>query len=195
VVSFYEFKQSLRAARVAQQFCMWWNFSITALETFLINNDFLSEKVPSGARGVSILSSFCHHVVLLISLAWCCKKPFLGMVDLGSIWSSWAPGNLASGEVAKEPKAGPSRAAGGGAKKGGGQGKYLLCLWIRIRIHKSEVKIQIRHRILLSPSKYSRKNLDHICFVTSCVFFFFDKCCKCTFVPRKMAKKWQGSAI
>jgi hypothetical protein len=105
VVSFYEFKQSLRAARVAQQFCMWWNFSITALDSFLINNNFLSEKVPSGARGVSILSSFCHHIFLLNSLAWCCKKPFLGAVDLGSIWSSWAPGNLASGEVAKEPKA------------------------------------------------------------------------------------------
>jgi hypothetical protein len=85
VVSFCEFKQSLRAARVAQQFCMCWNFSITVLESFLINNDFLSEKVPSGA---SILSSFCHHVFLLNSLAWWCKKQFLDVVDLGSIWSS-----------------------------------------------------------------------------------------------------------
>jgi len=123
VVSFHEFKQSLRAARVAQQFCMWWNFSITALESFLINNDFLSEKVPRGARGVSILSSFCDHVFLLNSLAWRGKKPFLDVVDLGSVWSSWAPGHLAPGEGAKEPKAGPSGADGGGAKKGGGQGK------------------------------------------------------------------------
>ncbi len=35
--------------------------------------------------------------------------------------------------------------------------------WIRIRIHKSEVWI----RILLSLSKYSKKNLDFYCFVTS----------------------------
>jgi hypothetical protein len=54
---------------------MWWNFSITALESFLINNDFLSEKVPCGTRGISILSSFCDHFFLLNSLAWRGKKP------------------------------------------------------------------------------------------------------------------------
>jgi hypothetical protein len=86
---------------------MWWNFSITALESFLIN-DFLSENVPRGARGISILSSFCGHVFLLNSLAWLGKKPLLGVVDLGSVWSSWAPGHLALGEAAKEPKASPS---------------------------------------------------------------------------------------
>ncbi len=63
---------------------MWWNFSITAQESFLINY-FLSEKVPCGARGISILSSFRDHVFLLNSLAWRGKKPFLGVVDLGSV--------------------------------------------------------------------------------------------------------------
>jgi hypothetical protein len=94
---------------------MLWNFSITALESFLINNDFLSEKVPCGTRGISILSSFCDHVFLLNSLAWRGKKPFLGVVDLGSVWSSWAPGHLALGEAPKEPNAGPSGAAGNAA--------------------------------------------------------------------------------
>ncbi len=93
---------------------MWWNFSITALESFLINNDFLSEKVPRGARGVSILSS-CDQIFLLNSLAWRGKKHFLGVVDLGSVWSSWAPGHLAPGEAAKDTKAGPSEAAGNAA--------------------------------------------------------------------------------
>ncbi len=72
----------------------------------------LSEKVPRCVRGVSILSSFCNHVFLLISLAWRVKKPFLGVVDLRSVWSSWAPGHLAPSEASKEPKAGPSGAAG-----------------------------------------------------------------------------------
>jgi hypothetical protein len=64
---------------------------MTALESFLINNDFLSEKVPQGARGVSILIS-CDHVFLLNSLAWRGKKPFLGVVDLGA----GAAGNAAT---------------------------------------------------------------------------------------------------
>jgi hypothetical protein len=40
---------------------------------------------------------------------------------------------------------------------------YFWASWIRIRIHQSEVWI----RILLSPSKKSKKNLDSFCFVTS----------------------------
>ncbi len=36
-----------------------------------------------------------------------------------------------------------------------------------IRIHKSEVWIRIRLRILLSPSKNTKNNLDYYCFLTS----------------------------
>ncbi len=57
---------------------------------------------------------------------------------------------------------------------------HTVCFWaswIRIRIHWSEVWI----RILLSPSKNSKKNLDSYCFVTSFWLFFFEKWCKCTF--------------
>ncbi len=43
-----------------------------------------------------------------------------------------------------------------------------VCFWNSwIRIHQSEVLIRIRIRILLSPSKNSKKNLDSYCFVTS----------------------------
>jgi hypothetical protein len=124
VASFFEFQQSLRAARVAQQFCMWWNFSITALESYLINNNFMSEKVQRNTRGVGTLSAFCDHVFLLNSLAWRARKPFLDVVDLGSVWASWAPGHLVPGEAFREPRAGPSgvgkKPSGQSASKSGG---------------------------------------------------------------------------
>ncbi len=56
----------------------------------------------------------------------------------------------------------------------------FLASWIRIRI-LSEVWIRIRLRILLSLSKYSKKNLDFYCFVTSFWLFIVEKLYKCTF--------------
>ena len=42
------------------------------------------------------------------------------------------------------------------------------CFWAsRIRIHKSEVRIRLRIRILLLSGKNSKKNLDSYCFLTS----------------------------
>ncbi len=48
--------------------------------------------------------------------------------------------------------------------------------WIRIRMHKSEVWIRIRLwiRILLSPSKIIKNNLDSFCFVTPFWLFIFE---------------------
>jgi hypothetical protein len=50
----------------------------------------------------------------------------------------------------------------------------------RIRIHWYEVRIRIPDP--LSPSKYSKKNLDSwYCFVTSLRLFIFESECKCSF--------------
>ncbi len=59
---------------------------------------------------------------------------------------------------------------------------HIQASWIRIRIHQSDVWIRIR--ILLSLSKYSMKNPNFYCFVTSFWHFIFEKWCKSTF------KKW-----
>jgi hypothetical protein len=49
------------------------------------------------------------------------------------------------------------------------------CFWAsRIRIHKSELWIRIRLRILLSSSKNSKKNLSSYCFVTFFGLFIFE---------------------
>jgi hypothetical protein len=48
-------------------------------------------------------------------------------------------------------------------------------IWIRIPIHKYEVRIWIQLRILLSSSKNSKKNLDCCCFATPLRLFIFEK--------------------
>jgi hypothetical protein len=111
VTSFHEFKQSLRAARIAQQFTQPWNMSITALESFLINTNFLADKVVANAKGVSILSAFCNHVFLLNSQNWRSKKDFLDVVDLVSVWAAWHPGHIGPAETSKDAKPGTSGTA------------------------------------------------------------------------------------
>jgi hypothetical protein len=108
VASVHEFKQTLRAAMNAQQFTQSWNMSMTALESFLININFLADKVGV-TKGVSILSAFCNHVFLLNSQNWRSKTDFLDVVDLISVWAAWHPGYI-SPVVSKEPKGGPSGA-------------------------------------------------------------------------------------
>jgi len=138
VASFREFKQSLRAARIAQQFSQPWNFSITSLESFLINSDFLADKVSPNPRGISALSAFCNHVFLLNSQNWRAKKDFLDVVDLVSVWAAWHPGHLGPAESARDPRPSPSgshsnkkaatssqasRGASGGARGGASRGR------------------------------------------------------------------------
>jgi hypothetical protein len=108
VTSVHEFKQTLRAAMIAQQFTQSWNMSMTALESFLINTNFLAEKMGADSKGVSILSAFFNHV-LFNSQNWRSKKDFLDVADLISVWAAWHPGHISPVE-SKEPKGGPSGA-------------------------------------------------------------------------------------
>ncbi len=59
-----------------------------------------------------------------------------------------------------------------GSESGSTGSTCFWASWIRIRIHQSEVWIRIR--ILLSPSKKSKKNLASYCFVPSFWLFIFE---------------------
>jgi hypothetical protein len=106
VLSYSEFKQSLRAARTALHFCLPWNFSIAALEGFLINNHFMQREVGTNSQSIALLSAFCDHVFMLNAERWRARKPFLDVIELGSVWAAWASGrtNLHSDRSAKEAK-------------------------------------------------------------------------------------------
>jgi hypothetical protein len=67
---------------------------------------------------------------------------------------------------------------------GSGTKKPVLWIWLRIRIHKSEVWIRIR--ILLSTCKNSKKNLDSYYFV---IFFDFLSLKNDVNVPSKSNKQ------
>ncbi len=54
-----------------------------------------------------------------------------------------------------------------GSESGSTGSTCFWASWIRIRIQYSEVWIRLRIRILISPSKNSKKNLDSYCFATS----------------------------
>jgi hypothetical protein len=95
VVSFNEFKLSLRTARVAQTICQPWNFSILALENFLLNNNFMGREVNPNTEGVATLSNFCDHVFFLNAEKYRSQKPFLDTVELGSVWATWFSGRAA----------------------------------------------------------------------------------------------------
>ncbi len=95
VVSFNEFKLSLRTARVAQSICQPWNFSILALENFLLNNNFMGREINPNTEGVATLSNFCDHVFFLNAEKYRSQKPFLDTVELGSVWATWFSGRAA----------------------------------------------------------------------------------------------------
>ncbi len=89
VASFQDFKHSLRAARMAMQFIYPWNFSLAALENFMLNSNFLAKDVGPGSAAISILSAFCDHVFLLNAERWRARKEFLDIIELGSVWATW----------------------------------------------------------------------------------------------------------
>jgi hypothetical protein len=82
--------------------------SITALKSFLINTNFLADKVVANSKGVSILSAICNHFFLLNSQNWHSKKDFLDVVDLVSVWAAWHPGHIGPAETSKDAKPGTS---------------------------------------------------------------------------------------
>jgi hypothetical protein len=88
VLSYSEFKQSLRAAKKALHFCLPWNFSIAALEGFLINHHFMQKEVGTNSQSIALFSAFCDHMFMLNAERWRARKPFLDVIELGSVWAA-----------------------------------------------------------------------------------------------------------
>lgn len=85
----HSFKMSIRAIREAARLTMPWNSSFSALEGFLVANNYMAKDVGSSQQAVTVLSEFSDHVFSLNAGRWRAKKTFLDFIELGSVWSSW----------------------------------------------------------------------------------------------------------
>ncbi len=123
IASFNEFRHSLRAARTAMQFVYPWNFSLVALENFMLNSNFLAKDVGTGAPAVAILASFCDHVFLINAERWRARKPFLDIIELGSVWATWHVSRGVTASSGADPKTAKVKPKPAGQQSQGGGNK------------------------------------------------------------------------
>ncbi len=62
----------------------------------------------------------------------------------------------------------------GSGSESGSRSTRFWAFWIRIHLSEVWIRIRLWIRILLSPSKNSKKNLASYCFVTSFLLFIFE---------------------
>jgi hypothetical protein len=63
IVELGEFKLALRALRVAMCFAMPWNFSVLALENFLLQHDFCAADIGAAENPARVLTQFVDYVL------------------------------------------------------------------------------------------------------------------------------------
>jgi hypothetical protein len=115
------FQTSMRVMREAARLCMPWNSSIAALESYLINNEWLSKDIGTGQAAVRILSEFTDHIFAVNAGRWRTWRAFLDPTELGSVWTSWYTSRGGAIGPHHRPSTSHGGSGGGGANSGQGQ--------------------------------------------------------------------------
>ncbi len=84
-----EFQLALRAMRSAMMMVMPWNFSIAALEGFLINSRYCREDIGALDKQAQILIQFCDYITKENSSRWRNKESFITAGEMRSFWNAF----------------------------------------------------------------------------------------------------------
>ena len=84
-----EFQLALRAMRSAMMMVMPWNFSIAALEGFLINSRYCREDIGALDKQAQILTQFCDYITKENSSRWRNKESFITAGEMRSFWNAF----------------------------------------------------------------------------------------------------------
>ena len=84
-----EFQLALRAMRSAMMLVMPWNFSVAALEGFLINSRYCREDIGALDKQAQILTQFADYITKENSSRWRNKEPFITAGEMRSFWNAF----------------------------------------------------------------------------------------------------------
>jgi hypothetical protein len=101
IVELGEFKVALRALRIAMSFVSPWNYSIVALENFLIQSNFCQVDIGNLTQQAQILTQFVDYVLGENSNKWRDSEPFLDTSALKGHWDSFFAARPQSSVAAK----------------------------------------------------------------------------------------------
>jgi hypothetical protein len=84
-----EFKLAVRVLRSAVSMVMPWNFSVAALEGFLLQTNYCLQDLQNVERKAQILTKFCDYVLSQNADRWRDSEPFLSAGELKSTWAAF----------------------------------------------------------------------------------------------------------
>ena len=84
-----EFQLALRAMRSAMMLVMPWNFSVAALEGFLVNSRYCREDIGALDKQAQILTQFADYITKENSSRWRNKEPFITAGEMRSFWNAF----------------------------------------------------------------------------------------------------------
>jgi hypothetical protein len=84
-----ELKLAVRVLRSAMSFTMPWNYSVAALEGFLLQTNYCAQDLNNVERKAHILTKFVDYVLLQNGDRWRDSEPFLSTGELKNTWASF----------------------------------------------------------------------------------------------------------
>jgi hypothetical protein len=84
-----EFQLALRAMRSAMMMVMPWNFSIAALEGFLINSRYCKDDIGQLEKQAQILTQFCDYITKENASRWRNIEGFITAGEMRSFWNAF----------------------------------------------------------------------------------------------------------
>jgi hypothetical protein len=100
-----EFKLAVRVLRTAMAFVMPWNFSVMALEGFLLQTSYCPQDLQNVEKKAWLLTKFADYILSQNADRWRDAEPFLSTGDLKAAWASFY-GAQPQAALAKEKKQG-----------------------------------------------------------------------------------------
>ncbi len=111
-----EFQTALRAARTAMQLACPWNFSIAALEGFMLSSNFCAKDLAGRPNRAALLTEFTNQVFRTNATRWRNRQPFLATGDLRHFFENWFGNQPASLLSVKEDTGTAGNTAQGGQR-------------------------------------------------------------------------------
>ncbi len=122
-----ELRQALLAASEAQRLITPWNFSISAIQGFMVNTNFCAVQLNNRQDRLVILRRFIDRCIAINAAHWRSGQDFLTASDIASLWQNWSlqwqpmPASQSGG---RPSGGGPGPSAGAVASSGSSQRKF-----------------------------------------------------------------------
>jgi hypothetical protein len=82
-------REIANTAREAQAVALPWNWSIAAIQGFMMNTNYCAADLQGNTKRAAVLSEFVEFIFSRNALNWENRLPFLSCDDLAHAWASW----------------------------------------------------------------------------------------------------------